>query len=241
MAQCKNCQTTFEGVFCPSCGQKDIDLERPLGELVGQVLRETFDVDGRAWRTVRTMFRHPGTLTSEYLAGRRRSYTPPLRLYLAISVSFFVLAAWLASQGVLLNPGQTHLADAASQAQFLSDDLPRLMFMLLPIFALLIKVVFPRRLYFDHIIFSVHFHSAVYVMLALMLPLEKVAGGHWAPPLVQFVLVAYFAAYFVISLRSVYGASWLVSSIKSLAVLFSYTLLFSGVIEATSNFQILAD
>ncbi len=241
MAQCKNCQTPFEGVFCPSCGQKDVDLERPLGELVGQALRETFDVDGRAWRTVRTMFRHPGTLTSEYLAGRRRSYTPPLRLYLAISVSFFVLAAWLASQGALLNPGQTHLADAASQAQFLSDELPRLMFMLLPIFALLIKVVFPRRLYFDHIIFSVHLHSAMYVMLALMLPLEKVAGGHWAPPLVQFVLLAYFAGYFVISLRRVYGASWLVSSIKSLAVLFGYTLLFSGVIEATSNFQILAD
>ncbi len=241
MKRCRNCQTPLEGAYCPNCGQKDVDLQRPLGELVGEVFRETLDVDGRAWRTVRTLIRHPGALTGEYLAGRRRSYTPPLRLYLVISVSFFVLVAWFASQGVLLDPGQTREADAATQAQFMSDELPQLMFVLLPIFALLIKIVFPRRLYFDHIIFSVHLHSAAYVLLALMLPLEQVAGEHWAPLVVQFVLLAYFVGYFVISVRVVYNASWLIASAKSLAVLFGYMVLVSGVIEATSNIQILAD
>ena len=241
MKRCRNCQTPLEGAYCPNCGQKDVDLQRPLGELVGEVFRETLDVDGRAWRTVRTLIRHPGALTGEYLAGRRRSYTPPLRLYLVISVSFFVLVAWLASQGVLLDPGQTREADAATQAQFMSDELPQLMFVLLPIFALLIKIVFPRRLYFDHVIFSVHLHSAAYVLLALMLPLEQVAGEHWAPLVVQLVLLAYFVGYFVISVRVVYNASWLIASAKSLAVLFGYMVLVSGVIEATSNIQILAD
>ncbi len=241
MKQCNNCQTPLEGTFCPNCGQKDVDLERPIAELVGEVLRDTLDVDGRAWRTVRTLFRHPGTLTSEYLAGRRRLYTPPLRLYLVISVSFFVLIAWFAGQGVLLDPGQTREADAASQAQFMSDELPRMMFVLLPIFALLIKIVFPRRLYFDHIIFSVHLHSAAYVLLVLMLPLEQVAGEHWVPLVVQVVLLAYFIAFFAISLRRVYHASWLVATVKSVAVLFGYMVLVSGVIEATSNFKILAN
>ena len=114
-------------------------------------------------------------MTSEYLLGRRRSYTPPLRLYLGISVTFFVLMAWFASEGVLLEQGQSREADAASQAQFLSNDLPKMMFVLLPIFALLVKAVFWRRLYFDHIIFSVHLHSAAYVILVLMLPLEEIA------------------------------------------------------------------
>ena len=91
------------------------------------------------------------------------------------------------------------------------------MFVLLPVFALLIKIVFPRRLYFDHIIFSAHLHSAAYVLLA------------------------YFLGYFAISVRIVYNASWLIASAKSLAVLFGYMVLVSGVIEATSNFQILAD
>ncbi len=241
MTQCRNCQTVLEGKFCPNCGQKDIDLERPLGVLVGEVLRDTLDVDGRAWRTVRTLFLRPGALTSEYLLGRRRSYTPPLRLYLGISVTFFVLMAWFASEGVLLEQGQSREADAASQAQFLSNDLPKMMFVLLPIFALLVKGVFWRRLYFDHIVFSVHLHSAAYVILALMLPLEEIAGEHWVPMVLQMVVFGYFLSFIVISLRRVYGASWLVSSAKSLAVLFGYTVIVSIVIEKTSSFLILAD
>jgi len=241
MTQCRNCQTTLEGVFCPNCGQKDVNLERALGELVGEVLRETLDVDGRAWRTARTLFLHPGKLTVEYLLGRRRSYSPPLRLYLVISVSFFVLMAWLANRGVLLDAGQERQVDAATQAQFLSDELPKLMFVLLPVFALLIKAVFWRRLYFDHLIFSVHLHSAAYVILALMLPLEQIAGKHWLPLVLQVVVFGYFLSYIVISLRRVYGASWLVSSAKSLAVLAGYMVIVSIVIENTSSFLILAD
>ena len=241
MKQCRNCQTTLEGTYCPNCGQKDVDLERALGELVGEVLRETLDVDGRAWRTVRTLFVSPGALTSEYLLGRRRSYTPPLRLYLAISVSFFVLMAWFASEGVLLDAGQTVQLDAATQAQFLSTELPKLMFVLLPVFALLIKALFWRRLYFDHLIFSVHLHSAAYVILALMLPLEQSAGEHWIPLLLQLIVVGYFLSYIVISIRRVYGASWLMSSAKSLAVLVGYMMIVSMVIENTSSFLILAD
>lgn len=241
MKQCRNCQTTFEGTFCPNCGQKDVDLERALGELVGEVLRETLDVDGRAWRTVRALFLRPGELTSEYLLGRRRSYTPPLRLYLAISVSFFVLMAWFASEGVLLDHGQTREADAASQAQFLSTDLPKMMFVLLPVFALLVKAVFWQRLYFDHLIFSVHLHSAAYVILALMLPLEQSAGEHWIPLVLQLAVLGYFLSYIVISLHRVYGTSWLKSSAKSLAVLTGYIVILSIVIEQTSDFQVLAD
>lgn len=241
MSQCRNCQTPFDGTYCPDCGQKDIDLERSLGKLLGEVLKEALDVDGRAYRTFRTLVTQPGALTREYLAGRRHSYTPPLRLYLVISVSFFVLVAWLAGQGVLLDPGQTLERDAVSQARFMAEELPRLMFVLLPAFALLMKTVFPRRLYFDHVIFSVHLHSAAYLLLALMLPLEKVAGNHWVPLLGQIVLLCLFLVYFVLSIRRVYEANWIVASLKSVLVLFGYMVLVSGVIEASSSMQILGD
>jgi hypothetical protein len=152
-----------------------------------------------------------------------------------------VLVAWLASQGVLLDPGQTREEDAATQARFMSEDLPRLMFVLLPLFALLVKIVFPRRLYFDHVIFSVHLHSAAYVLFALMLPLEQVAGEHWAPLVAQVAVFCYFLSYFVLSLRRVYKTSWIIASVKSLAILLAYIVIVSSVIEASSNLQILAD
>ena len=187
------------------------------------------------------MFRHPGQLTSEFLAGRRRTYTPPLRLYLVTSISFFVIVAWLAKSGALLEPGQDPMFDAAVQAQFLSDDLPRLMFVLLPVFALLLKAMYFQRLYFDHLIFSIHLHTAGYVVLALMLPLEDVANQNVGLMIAQSILLTYFLGYLVIAVQRVYESSWLVASLKSAAVLFGYMIVVSIAIENTSNFLIIAD
>ncbi len=241
MPRCRNCQTSLESAYCPTCGQRDIDLERPIGNLIGDVLKETFELDGRSALTVKTLFRRPGMLTHEFLAGRRRTYTSPVRVYLAISISFFVLAAWAASSGILLEPGQDPGFDAAVQARFLSDDLPRLMFMLLPVFALLMKIVYLNRLYFDHLIFSLHLHSAAYIILAMMMPLEALASRHVIVLILQVVLLVYFIAYFVVAVRRVYQSDWLAVALKSGVVLFAYMIVVSVVIENTSDFMIIAD
>ena len=241
MSECRNCQAKLAGDYCQSCGQRNIDLERPIWSLLGSVVRETFELDGRAALTIKTLFLRPGVLTFEFLAGRRRIYTPPLRLYLVISISFFVLVAWLAQSGILLEPGQDPGFDAAVQARFLSDDLPRLMFLLLPMFALLMKAVYVRRLYFDHLIFSLHLHSAAYVILAMMLPLEQLANEHVILMLLQVAILIYFLAYFALAVRRVYQSTWLAVAAKSFAVLFAYMVLVSVVIENTSNFLIITD
>ncbi len=241
MVECQNCRTPLDGDYCGNCGQRNVDLERPIWSLVADVVRETFEVDGRAWLTIRTLFRHPGMLTSEFLAGRRRTYTPPLRLYLVTSITFFVFVAWLAQSGVLLDPGQDPKFDAAVQAQFLSNELPRMMFLLLPVFALLLKAVYFRRLYFDHLIFSIHLHTAGYMILALMLPLEDVANENVGLMIAQFILLAYFLAFFVSAVRRVYGPGWLIAALKSAAVLFGYMIAVSIAIESASNMLIIAD
>ena len=141
----------------------------------------------------------------------------------------------------MLDPGQDPVFDAAVQARFLSDDLPRLMFVLLPIFALIMKLVYRRRLYFDHLIFSIHLHTAAYVVLALMLPLEDLANESVGLMIAQFVLQAYFLAYFVIAVQRVYASSWLVAALKSAVVLFGYMIVVSMAIESTSSFRIIAD
>jgi hypothetical protein len=241
MPRCRNCQSSLTGAYCPNCGQHDIDLERPIWNLVGDLLKETFEVDGRMAVTLKTLFLHPGRLTAEFLAGRRRTYTSPLRLYLAISISFFILAAWAAGSGYLLEPGQDPGFDAAVQARFLSDDLPRLMFVLLPVFALLLKAVYRERLYFDHLIFSLHLHSAAYVVFAVILPLEETAGEQILSLVLQLALFVYFLAYFVVALRQVYRSSWPAVVLKSTAVLLVYGIALSIAIENTSDFLIIAD
>jgi len=241
MPQCRNCQTTLDGTYCPTCGQRNVDLERPIWKLIGDVVKETFELDGRTALTVKTLFRNPGMLTNEFLAGRRRTYTSPLRLYLVISISFFVLFEWIARSGILLEPGLDPGFDAAVQAGFLSEDLPRLMFVLLPMFALLLKVVYVNRLYFDHLILSLHLHSAAYVILAFVLPLEELIDRYFVLVILQIPLFVYLLAYFVISVRRVYQSDWLAVALKSFVVLFAYMILVSVVIENTSNIMIIAD
>lgn len=241
MPTCRNCQTSLDGDYCAKCGQRNVDLERPIWALLGDVIKETFEVDGRAWQTIKTLFRHPGMLTSEYLDGRRKTYTSPLRLYLITSISFFVLVAWLAKSGILLDPGQDPMFDAAVQADFLSNDLPRLMFILLPVFALLMKLVYFKRLYFDHLIFAIHLHTAGYVILALMLPLENVANESVGLAIAQGILLAYLVAYLAIAAHRVYGSSWPVSGLKAVAILFGYMIVVSVAIESSGTFLILAD
>lgn len=241
MSQCKNCQATLNGAYCSNCGQRNVDLERPIWSLARDVVKETFELDGRAALTVKTLFRHPGKLTHEFLAGRRRTYTPPLRLYLVLSLSFFILVAWFARSGIWMEPGQDPGFDAAVESRFLSDDLPLLMFVLLPIFALLMKIVYRERLYFDHLIFSIHLHSAAYVIFAVILPLEVVANRHIILMVLQAVLFSYFIAYFATAVRRVYQSDWLVVGLKSAAVLFAYLLIVSVVIENTSNIRVIMD
>jgi hypothetical protein len=49
--------------------------------------------DSRLWRTLAALMLKPGFLTREFIAGRRARYLPPLRLYLVLSVVFFLWAS----------------------------------------------------------------------------------------------------------------------------------------------------
>jgi hypothetical protein len=89
---CRNCGAAAPGAFCPACGQETA-LALPTAR---QFLREAAGryvaFDGRMWRTLAALLFRPGYLTREYLAGRRRRYIRPARLFLVLSlVLFFVM------------------------------------------------------------------------------------------------------------------------------------------------------
>lgn len=241
MANCKNCGAILAGEYCSQCGQRSYDFERPIWGLLAAVIKENFEVDGRTTRTLKTLFRQPGKLTAEFLAGRRVAYSPPLRLYLVFSIVFFFLIAWFASSGILREPGADPGFDAAVQARFLSDELPTLMFALLPVFALLMKIVYWNRLYFDHLIFSLHLHCVAYVAMTIMLPLEVISSRYIMLLMVQLIVFLSFLGYFALAVRRVYESGWLAVLLRSAVVLLLYIIVVSVAIENTSELAILAD
>jgi hypothetical protein len=101
-ARCDNCGASVPGSYCGNCGQR---LEPPVHSLWHFLTVATEDVthaDSRLWRTLAALLFKPGFLTHEFLAGRRARYLPPVRLYLVLSVAFFLCASLTHSQPELV-------------------------------------------------------------------------------------------------------------------------------------------
>ena len=90
---CLNCGEVLTGQHCSHCGQRAKVRVLSLWGLTRDVLGDLLDWDSRVWRTLRPLAFRPGLLTQDYLRGRRANYTPPFRMYLILSVAFFVLAS----------------------------------------------------------------------------------------------------------------------------------------------------
>ncbi len=84
------------GNYCGNCGQEVKDFRRPFFRLSSEAVKSLFELDGRAFRTLFFLLTKPAHLSTEYFSGRRMRYTPPLRLFLVISVSFFLLVSFYA-------------------------------------------------------------------------------------------------------------------------------------------------
>lgn len=91
-ARCANCGAAVADEFCPHCGQ-ETRLKLPtLREFIREAAGRYVALDGRFWRTVAALISRPGFLTREYLAGRRRRYIRPARLYLFSTLIFFAVS-----------------------------------------------------------------------------------------------------------------------------------------------------
>ena len=91
---CANCGHDFGSPpprFCPACGQESHVRPPRLGEFLQQFGGAYFATEGALWRTLKLLLFKPGELTRQYLAGRRKHYVLPLRLYLSISLVVFLL------------------------------------------------------------------------------------------------------------------------------------------------------
>lgn len=87
---CENCGRPRAERFCSQCGQNDRSYSRSLFPVLGELVRESFEFDGRLAQTLRLLLFKPGSLSTEFSHNRRARYMTPVRLYLFTSVIFFL-------------------------------------------------------------------------------------------------------------------------------------------------------
>ncbi len=300
LARCLNCGAVLSGLYCSSCGQKHEPHIHSIGHFISEATESITHADSRLWRTLAALVRRPGFLTQEFFAGRRSSYMPPVRLYLVLSVVFFLLASTLshdteivriddsdisgaaAKPGTAIKPASPAATDTADRysektgkfctkatysgpwqaeleprlragcskvfadkgrtlAQTLLHNLPRALFVLLPLIALFMRLMYwvPKRFYVEHLLLLLHNHAFVFLAFGVELLISQLPW-EWPFGILAFVLTFYMPWYFYKSLRVYYGQGRVLTLTKFVVLSFIYlmvallTLLVTAIISVAT-------
>jgi hypothetical protein len=115
--------------------------------------------------------------------------------------------------------------------------LPQVLFLLMPLFALMLKIfyIFKRRLYMEHLIIALHSHSFIFISL-LLITLAVLAQGavrESAPWLYQaldwlvFVMCWWVPIYLFLMQKKVYKQGWFFTTVKFCAIGLCYTVMIT--------------
>lgn len=332
---CLNCGHHVEETYCPHCGQENIELKEDALHMITHAIADYFHFEHKFFGTIKPLLFKPGKLTVDYVAGKRASFLHPIKLYIFISIVFFIVifsgnkkekdAATTAEiteklkndtltssslkeakqildyiplskskkDSILkevekdikengtatVNIGTSRknkkrynklLSDEKSIEEYeknqralpkeerdnfivnyftkkgiefnkypdpmakIGEDMikyiPKMMFLLLPLFALILKIVYIRkdRFYYEHLIYSFHTHSAIFLCFIL------VGGLSWLTrfaldlsSLIQFGGIMYITWYIYRSLRTFYNSTRWITLLKFFFLFFCYNMLLA--------------
>lgn len=296
---CLNCSFEVVGKFCGNCGQENLETKEHVGHMLTHAIGDYFHFDSKFMRTMKPLLFQPGLLTNEYNAGKRTTYLPAIRMYIFISIVFFLAFSSNTHQSVNIggsensensvsplsitnnhvpqtvsekkvaetrlenqrkNKLKKQTADeyAASQVALpeakrdnyffyyfkhkglllqekqdiqeafkdtLLNNLPKMMFLLLPLFALILMLIFKKSKFFyaEHFIYALHLHSFLYLFLLVPIFIMMVFSGiHW---IIYWTVILGITLYIYKSLRTVYKNSRGKTIFKMLIMGTSYSVL----------------
>lgn len=338
---CLNCGHIVEEHFCPHCGQENIEVKEDAFHMVSHAIADYFHFEHKFFGTLKPLLLKPGQLTKAYVAGKRVSFIHPIRLYIFVSIVFFLfilgggekekktpahqketatvpLSKKDSLQKAKLkevedaiqyvpmnasvrdsilkeakknidadkdNDGEINLDEGTKrgkwglsklagkdstvadyekrqaalpvakrdgfikhyfvkrslelnqyedpQKKFMEDlmhNIPKMMFLLLPMFALILKLVYinKKKYYYEHLIYSFHLHSAIFLSILITMLLRWLFGfvydiSGW----LEFGCTIYIIWYIYRSLRTFYNSSRWITVLKIFFLSFCYTFVFT--------------
>ena len=102
-------------------------------------------------------------------------------------------------------------------------NIPKMLFILLPVFALLLKLLYVRRKQFyfvDHAVLSLHYFSFIFLLLIFsVFVLDKIFGTSFFTQ----ISVLWIFVYLLMAMKKLYGQSWAKTTLKFIALGFLFT------------------
>jgi len=239
--KCENCQYELNESFnyCPNCSQK-VAFSNKLSELFSHFLSDYFTFDSKIGRSLRPLLTRPGYLTQQFISGKREHYIQPLRMFIFLSILFFLLlsiSASLRTDQLVDSINQTTLDSDFGDAfwdRFFGALLPKLFFFLLPIFALMLALLYRKKRFNlqTHFLFSLHFHSTVF-LIGIIYELTSIGIAQMGYYFVNTTLLVLAIIYLIFNLwkalKVVYKDNWKKTSLKMgiLGILYALLLICS--------------
>ncbi len=288
---CKNCKALLVGNFCSQCGQEANTGLRNALRMFGEGIAEMFEFDSKVRLTFFPLFFKPGYLSLEWVEGRRARYVRPVRLYLFVSIVFFIAftiatdfdttelreqlaeppattetaapdsgapapaqpvrkrRTWVDNMTIQLPfYDDEQIEELKDRVDWLADNpdqlidqarslAPQMMFVLLPLFALILKFLylFAHRHYAEHLVLALHTHSFLYMAFLTLMALAGIQG--WASQQVAAAWVGIPAGWLFVALwiwipvylflaqKRFYGQGWFFTTIKYLLTGFLYFMM----------------
>ncbi len=229
-AFCPQCECLLKPSFkyCPNCGQKKIGQKESLKELGSSFLGDYFTFDSKLMASLRPLIGKPGFLTQAYIDGKRSLYISPLRLYIFISIVFFLV----------LNLG-SHSSNIGESGRkwdaFFNNYMPKIFFLLVPFFALLSSILFRKDGHgiVIQLVGALHYHAFIFLTLIGYLLLSKLLAWMGAYT-INSVLLGLLGVWFLVYL---FRACRRLSAFRGWALVWRYILLwiiYIGVVLAVT-------
>lgn len=226
---CATCGAMLHGRFCAQCGERRLAPDKhSVRRFVADTIQDLTNLDARFYRSFALLFRRPGLLTREYLAGRQVRYLRPLQLFLMANLLYFVVQPFTSYTGyntplrsqIEQQPYSEplHIAERVER-RVAERDVPfeqyetafdtrssfharSLIIAMVPIFAFCSALVLAdrRRPLVEHVVFATHFYAWLLVFIGSFFLL----AWSWLLPLQRGVVRALSDA--SLALGSVVGA-----------------------------------
>lgn len=347
---CLNCGHQVDDHFCPKCGQENIVTKEDAFHMVSHAIADYFHFEHKFFGTLKPLLLKPGQLTKEYVAGKRVSFIHPIRLYIFVSIVFFLVVLggkgknehksteeekpkttssksvtkpkdtvakkqltaiqikeieeslkyvpnanglrdsvikkaiaeeesgnseddndsisfgkskkkgfsknWTTNDTSVVQYEKNQAALAKDkrdgfvkhyfikrmieldqyekpEEKFLEDfihNIPKMMFLLLPMFALILKLVYinKKRYYYEHLIYSFHLHSAIFLSILTTMLLQWLFGFIYEIDGWLGILCAIYIIWYIYrSLRTFYGSTRWITVLKMFFLSFAYNIVLT--------------
>ena len=172
---CKNCNSELTDIYCSKCGQEVKDMNLSILSFIKEFIGNLFSLDSKVLVTFKYLIIKPGFLSNEYISGRRKQYTLPSRLYLFVTIISLIIISLFSQSttnylkfydnnlGFIMTEnidgsGFKHMfgynidkddiwdgIDAQPISVNILSFIPKVFFLLFPVFALLLKCFYWKR------------------------------------------------------------------------------------------------